>query len=583
MLRHGLRFLTACQRRYGSVFTLHVAGFGHMVYLSDPAAIKTVFAGNPSVFHAGEANSMLAGLLGDSSLLLIDDDVHRDRRRLMSPPFHRDAVARQAGPIAEIAAANIAGWPMAKAFAVAPKMSEITLEVILRTVIGASDPVRLAALRKVMPRLLNVGPWATLALANPSLLNNRLWSRLRRRIEEADALLYAEIADRRADPDLAARTDTLAMLVRAADEDGRTMTERELRDQLITLLVAGHDTTATGLSWALERLTRHPVTLAKAVQAADASAAGDPAGDEYLDAVAKETLRIRPVVYDVGRVLTEAVEVAGYRLPAGVMVVPAIGLVHASAQLYPDPERFDPDRMVGATLSPTTWLPFGGGNRRCLGATFAMVEMRVVLREILRRVELSTHHDLRRTAEAKARHHGAAPRRAHPRPGNQGRFGHVASDSPGCRMPSRSRWRAVQSRRQPVTSWGIRMGSPSGSRGDFWPPALVAYCPPAVAPGACTIEVPKEGTLMKAKVGDWLVIKGATIDQPDHRGLIIEVRSSDGSPPYVVRWLETDHVATVIPGPDAVVVTAEEQNAADERAQHRFGAVQSAILHARGT
>lgn len=241
-----------------------------------------------------------------------------------------------------------------------------------------------------MPRLLNVGPWATLALANPSLLNNRLWSRLRRRIEEADALLYAEIADRRADPDLAARTDTLAMLVRAADEDGRTMTERELRDQLITLLVAGHDTTATGLSWALERLTRHPVTLAKAVQAADASAAGDPAGDEYLDAVAKETLRIRPVVYDVGRVLTEAVEVAGYRLPVGVMVVPAIGLVHASAQLYPDPERFDPDRMVGATLSPTTWLPFGGGNRRCLGATFAMVEMRVVLREILRRVELST-------------------------------------------------------------------------------------------------------------------------------------------------------------------------------------------------
>lgn len=553
-----------------------------MVYLSDPAAIKTVFAGNPSVFHAGEANSMLAGLLGDSSLLLIDDDVHRDRRRLMSPPFHRDAVARQAGPIAEIAAANIAGWPMAKAFAVAPKMSEITLEVILRTVIGASDPVRLAALRKVMPRLLNVGPWATLALANPSLLNNRLWSRLRRRIEEADALLYAEIADRRADPDLAARTDTLAMLVRAADEDGRTMTERELRDQLITLLVAGHDTTATGLSWALERLTRHPVTLAKAVQAADASAAGDPAGDEYLDAVAKETLRIRPVVYDVGRVLTEAVEVAGYRLPAGVMVVPAIGLVHASAQLYPDPERFDPDRMVGATLSPTTWLPFGGGNRRCLGATFAMVEMRVVLREILRRVELSTTTTSGERPKLKhvimVPHRGArirvrATRTFRPRRKRQPR---VPDAQP----------LAVAGRPEPSAA-SDQLGYPHGvaqrvPRG-LWPPALVAYCPPAVAPGACTIEVPKEGTLMKAKVGDWLVIKGATIDQPDHRGLIIEVRSSDGSPPYVVRWLETDHVATVIPGPDAVVVTAEEQNAADERAQHRFGAVQSAILHARGT
>ena len=168
------------------------------------------------------------------------------------------------------------------------------------------------------------------------------------------------------------------------------MTDSELRDQLMTLLVAGHDTTATGLSWALERLTRHPAVLAKAVRAADASAAGDPDGDEYLDALAKETLRIRPVVFDVGRLLTEPIELAGYRLPAGVMVVPGIGLVHASATVYSDPERFDPDRMLGATLSPTTWLPFGGGNRRCLGATFAMLEMRVVLREILRRVELST-------------------------------------------------------------------------------------------------------------------------------------------------------------------------------------------------
>ncbi|HET7665093.1 MAG TPA: cytochrome P450, partial [Mycobacterium sp.] len=183
------------------------------------------------------------------------------------------------------------------------------------------------------------------------------------------------------------RTDVLAMLVRAADEDGCTMNDRELRDQLMTLLVAGHDTTATGLSWAMERLTRHPAVLAKAVKAADAH---DAAGDEYLDAVAKETLRSRPVVFEVGRVLKKPVELAGYRLPAGVMVVPGIGLVHSDSEVYRDPDRFDPDRMVGATLSPTTWFPFGGGNRRCLGATFAMVEMRVVLGEILRRVELAT-------------------------------------------------------------------------------------------------------------------------------------------------------------------------------------------------
>jgi len=386
-MRYWAQFVTACRRRYGKVFTIRAAMAPPMVYVSDPAEIKKVFAGDPSIFHAGEANAMLGGLLGDTSVLVIDDDVHRERRRLMLPPFHRDAVARQAGLMAEIAATNIAGWSVGRPFAVAPKMSEITLEVILRTVIGASDPARLAALRAVMPKLLNVGLWASFAIARPELQRRRLWRALRDRMQEADRLLYAEIAERRADPNLAERTDVLAMLVRATDEDGRALSDRELRDQLMTLLVAGHDTTATGLSWTLERLTRHPTILDKAVQAADAE---DSAGDEYLDAVAKETLRIRPVVFDVGRALKEPVELAGYQLPAGVMVVPAIGLVHSDSQVYPDAERFDPDRMVGATLSPTTWFPFGGGNRRCLGATFAMVEMRVVLREILRRVELAT-------------------------------------------------------------------------------------------------------------------------------------------------------------------------------------------------
>ncbi|MCT7658396.1 cytochrome P450 [Mycobacterium deserti] len=383
-MQYWPRLVSACGRRYGKVFTLRVAPMGTLVYLSDPADIKKVFAGDPRVFHAGEANAMLRGLLGESSVLVIDDDVHRDRRRLMLPPFHRDAVARQVEVMAEITAANVATWPVGRPFALAPKMSEITLEVILRTVIGASDPARLAALRAVIPPLLNVTPWTSLALLNPDLLRRRPWRKLKRRMEDANRLLYAEIGERRADPNLDERTDALAMLVRSADEDGRAMTDVELRDQLMTLLVAGHDTTATGLSWAIERLTRHPAILTKAVQAAEAG------NDEYLDAVAKETLRIRPVVFDVGRILTEPVEVAGHRLPAGVMVVPGIGLVHQDSEIYPNPERFDPDRMVGATLSPTTWFPFGGGNRRCLGATFAMVEMRVVLGEILRRVDFAT-------------------------------------------------------------------------------------------------------------------------------------------------------------------------------------------------
>jgi cytochrome P450 len=234
-----------------------------------------------------------------------------------------------------------------------------------------------------MPKLLNLGPWGSLAIANPTLLSRWPWRKLRRYMEQSDALLYEEIAERRADPNLAHRTDALAMLVQAHGADGG-MSDKELRDQLITLLVAGHDTSATGLSWALERLTRHPQNLAKAVAAAEAD------DHDYLDAVCKEVLRIRPVVPDVGRVLQEPTDIAGYRLPAGVMVVPSITLVHASDAVYPDADRFDPDRMVGAALSPSTWLPFGGGNRRCLGAGFAMVEMRVVLREILRRVELAT-------------------------------------------------------------------------------------------------------------------------------------------------------------------------------------------------
>lgn len=379
LMKFWPRFVTSCHRRYGDVFTLRVASMGTLIYLARPADIKTVFGGDPAIYHAGEANSMLAGLLGSSSVLVVDDEEHRDRRRLMLAPFRREAVAAQTGLIARIAADNIAGWPVGRTFAVAPKMSEITLEVILRTVIGATDEHRLAQLRAIMPKLLSVGVWESLAINTPGLQRLAPWRPFHDRLREADRLLYAEIAERRADPELDSRTDALAMMIRAGQ-----MTDIQLRDQLMTLLVAGHDTTATSLSWALERLTRHPAVLDTAVRAARAGT------DEYLDAVCREVLRIRPVVFDVGRILTEPTEVAGYRLPAGVMVAPGIGLVHRDAGQYEDPDRFDPDRMIDASFGPTTWLPFGGGNRRCLGANFALVEMAVVLREVLRRVDLHT-------------------------------------------------------------------------------------------------------------------------------------------------------------------------------------------------
>ncbi len=390
LLRDWPGFVARCERRHGPMFTLRIASVGTVVYLTDPDHIKQVFAGDPHTFHAGEANSMLIGLVGEHSVLVVDDEVHADRRRLMLKPFTRGAVDRQTAAMAAIAAESIEKWPLRTEFAVAPHMSALTLEVILQTVIGATDPDRLAALRTAMPKLLDLNWFAALSIARPELYRVWPWTVVRKRLVEADTLIYAEIAERRADPMLAHRTDVLAMLIRAADEDGRHITDRELRDQLMTLLAAGHDTTATALSWTLERLTRHPEILDKAVAAAHASVAGDPAGDEYLDAIVREILRIRPVVYDVGRVLTKPVAIGGYRLPKGVMVAPGVGLVHASADQYADPERFDPDRMVGTIPGPTTWLPFGGGNRRCLGATFALVEMRVVLREVLRRTELQT-------------------------------------------------------------------------------------------------------------------------------------------------------------------------------------------------
>ncbi|HWN34399.1 MAG TPA: cytochrome P450 [Pseudonocardia sp.] len=384
------RFAAANQRRYGKVFRAYAAPSGWLVYLADPADIKAVFAGDPAVYHAGEANSILRGVVGDDSVLLLDEQRHRDRRRLMLPPFHRDAVRRQVELMTEIADAEVARWPLGREFPVAPRMAAITLEVILRTVIGTDDPARLAALRTTLPQVTDMNLLDVSSMAKPELLRRWPWRGVRRRRAEADALLYAEIAARRADPDLAERTDVLAMLVRAADEGGRQMTDAELRDQLITLLMAGHETTATALSWALERLVRNPEVLRRAVAAASVDPAEDPAADEYLDAVVKETLRSRPVITEVARTLTRPTRVAGYDLPAGTVVLPAIGLVQASAEHYPDPERFDPDRMVGQTLSPTTWFPFGGGGRRCLGATFAQVEMRVVLRQILRGVELET-------------------------------------------------------------------------------------------------------------------------------------------------------------------------------------------------
>lgn len=375
-----IRFVDTCHRRYGDVFAIRIPVIGTLVFLANPEHIRLVSRGDPTIFHAGEAAAPLAQVVGRHSLLVIDEDKHRRSRSLMLPAFHGDSVRRQIAEMIAITAEEVARWPVGEPFQLYPRMQRLTLEVILRTVIGVHDQDRLAALRAALPPMMEIGSPVELIPPPEVLLRFGMWRRRAQRRAAAVELLNDEIRRCRADPALEQRTDALAMLVGSA---GQPMPDDELVDQLVTLLLAGHDTTATALSWAFERLTRHPELLARTAQAA---ADGDEA---WLDAVCRESLRVRPVVFEFGRKLTADLQLGGYHLPAGVILAPSINLVQHSSRYYADPDAFQPQRFLDQRPDPAVWFPFGGGVRRCLGATFAQVEMRTVLREVLRRVELA--------------------------------------------------------------------------------------------------------------------------------------------------------------------------------------------------
>jgi cytochrome P450 len=300
------------------------------------------------------------------------------QRKLLLPPFHGQSVRRYAEIMAEATAREVESWPAGQTIALRPRMQAITLEVILRAVFGVRDGGRMDLFRERIPKISA----ATSVLAWLPLMDRDLGglspaARFRRALAAVDELIYAEIAERReAEPG----DDVLSLLLSARHEDGHPVSDTELRDELMTLLTAGHETTATGLSWAFERLMRTPHAMERALESLDE--------DEYLDAVVKETLRVRPVIVDVVRKLTRDTELAGYLLPAGTLVLPAIAAVHTRPDLYPQPDEFRPERFIEGQADSYAWIPFGGGVRRCLGASFAQVEMRVVLREVLRRVRL---------------------------------------------------------------------------------------------------------------------------------------------------------------------------------------------------
>jgi len=370
-------------RRYGDVFTSRFPIFGRVVYVADPALVKEVFTGAPTTFHAGEANTLALGdALGEHSLLTLDENRHMSQRKLLLPPFHGEAVRRYVEVMAEATAREVASWPAGEEIELRPRMQAITLEVILRAVFGVRDDARMQLFRERIPPLgetTNVLNW--IPPFDRDLGGITPAARFRKALAAVDELIYAEIADRRAALDGAERDDVLSLLLRARHEDGSAMTDTELRDELMTLLTAGHETTATGLAWAFERLMRTPRVMERLTTSLD--------DDDYVDAVVKETLRARPVIVDVARKLTRETEIAGWRLPAGTLVLPAIAVLHKRPDLYESPDEFRPERWLEEDGPESyAWIPFGGGVRRCIGASFAQVEMRTVLREVLRRVRL---------------------------------------------------------------------------------------------------------------------------------------------------------------------------------------------------
>ena len=376
-------FLQRCRARYGDVFTIRIAG-ETWVFLSDPEDVKRVFTGDARQLRAGEANAVLRPVVGSRSVLLLDEPQHMIDRRLMLPPFHGERMQRYGDIMVEATLRELAGWPRGEPLALWPRMQAITLEVIVRAVFGLRERGPMDELEQRLRRMLdwtaNPSRLALLALGGPERMERN--RRFRRAVDAVDELLLAEIARRRASEDLAERDDILSMLVQARYEDGSSMSDRVLRDELVTLLVAGHETTATSLAWALERLMRHPQALARAREEA---LAGE---DQYVEAIVKETLRLRPVLPIVARVLGEPMELGGRLLPAGASVAPCIYLMHRREDVYPQAARFRPERFLEQPAGTYTWIPFGGGVRRCLGASFALFEMRKVLQTILAEVDL---------------------------------------------------------------------------------------------------------------------------------------------------------------------------------------------------
>ena len=392
--KRPLAYPERLRARYGKRFTTRFPGSPPFVILSDPEEIKEVFMAPPDVLHPGEGARVLEPLVGKNSVILLDEAAHMEQRKLVLPAFHGEKMARLSGLMAEVAEREVDSWPRETSIPLQPRMQRLTLEIILRAVFGLDPGPRLDALRQRLSDLLAFGD-RPISLTPPPDPDGRLarilerfgpFAEFVRLQQEADALLFEQIDERRNGN--GERDDVLAMLLEARHEDGSPMSDQELRDELMTLLVAGHETTASSLAWAFERLAREPRVLARLVDELDAD------GDAYLVATIQEILRHRPVLPNVEpRLVKSPFEVGGWTYPPGVCLVPNAYLVHHDPEIYPEPYEFRPERFLDEPPGTYTWIPFGGGRRRCIGASFAMLEMQIVLRTVLAGCELEPARD----------------------------------------------------------------------------------------------------------------------------------------------------------------------------------------------
>ena len=376
------RLLARYQRRYGDVFAVNTWPFAPLVVVGDPAEVRRIFTGDPAQLHAGEGNGVLGPLVGPHSVLVLDEAEHLRRRKLLLPAFHGERMRVYGDVMRELAHAEVDTWPLGSPFPLLGAMQRLTLRIILRTVFGMREGARMAELEAALIRLMVDSARVMLV---PQLQRDLgRWSpqgRFERTRADVDRMLFAQIAARRERP--GDGEDVLSLLVGARDADGIGPSDAELRDHLVTLLVAGHETTATTLGWTFERLLRHPAALARAREEAIAG------GHDYLDAVVQESQRVRPVIGYAMRSLTAPMDVGGYSVKAGATLGTSINLIHRRPDLYPEPHAFRPERFAERKPETYSWIPFGGGVRRCLGAAFASFEMRQVLGVVLSRCELA--------------------------------------------------------------------------------------------------------------------------------------------------------------------------------------------------